>query len=89
MPSKKVYIVLTIGTSLIWEMIKKMERKLMSTYFAKYFAPKLSLLENVYLLKKKNLLVRLASSLFLYNNEACKHGKAHLIHKNKQVLSIL
>ena len=39
--------------------------------------------------KINNLLVRLANSLFVYNNEACKHGKAHLIHKNKQVLSIL
>ena len=39
--------------------------------------------------EKNKLVVRLASSFFLYNHKACKHDKAHLIHKNKLVLSTL
>ena len=31
--------------------------------------------------EKNKLVVRLASLLFLYNHEACMHGKAHLIRK--------
>ena len=70
MPSKKSYFVLAIGMSLIWEIIKKSKGTFaraiheifcLSVIFAREGIP----------FEKNELVVRLESSLFLYNHEAC------------------
>ena len=82
MSSKKLYIILAIDMSLIWEMIKKKNRKEPYAHvFHETFCLKTIFSREGMPFEKNEVAVRLTNSLFLYNHEVCKHNKAHLSNK--------